>query len=319
MKRRTFSAGAAAALALPWHAARGADEFPTRPVQVIVPYAAGGADSYIRPLQPALEKRHGLKMVIESVVGAGGTVGSARVKRSAADGHTLLFCGSGALTIAPRLQGTGAPTLADFVPVLNVVTIPYIIAMKKGSPIRDARQLLAFIKAQPGALSYGSPGTGSAPHLGMEALARALGSAVTHVPFSGIATAMQSLLGGHLDAVIGAPSTVMPQVEGGAVTGIAVTSKARFPLAPALPALAEVGADVDVATHFAFHAPIGTPPAVLRKLTQALGDAASEASYRQAMEATYSQVEVLAGDALARALQDEQRRFEPVIQAIKGR
>lgn len=320
MRRRSFSAAAAAACALPWHAARGADEFPARPIQVIVPYAAGGADTYIRPLQPALEKRHGLQTVIESVVGAGGTVGSARVKRSAADGYTLLFCGSGALTIAPRLQeAAGAPTLADFVPLLNLVTIPYIIALKKGSPIRDVRQLLDFIKSKPGALSYGSPGTGSAPHLGMEALARALGSSVTHIPFSGIATAMQSLLGGHLDAVIGAPSTVMPQVEGGAVAGIAVTGKARFPLAPAIPTLAEAGVDVDVATHFAFYAPKGTPPAVVNKLTQAFSDSASEPVFRQAMEATRTQVELLAPDALARVLQDEQRRFEPVILAIKGK
>lgn len=295
-----------------------ADAFPTRPIQVIVPYAVGGADGYIRPLQPALEKQHGIQLVIESVVGAGGTVGTARVKRSAADGHCLLFCGSGALTIAPRLQQTGAPTVADFEPLVNVVTTPYVIAMKKGGPVRDARGLFDFVRANPGALSYGSPGTGSAPHLAMEALAQALGSTFVHAPFSGIATAMQSMLGGHVDAVIGAPSTVMPHVESGAVLGVAVTGKRRFALAPNLPTLAELGADVDVETHFAFYAPKGTPASVGQQLTRAITEAASTPAYTQAMTLTRSQVEVLPPEALLRALQEEQRRFEPVVRRIRA-
>lgn len=318
MKRRHFAANVAAVMAgVKWPSAQAADAFPTRPIQVIVPYAVGGADGYIRPLQPTLEKQHGIQLVIESVVGAGGTVGTARVKRSAADGHCLLFCGSGALTIAPRLQAA-APTVADFVPLVNVVTTPYIIAMKKGGPVRDARGLLDFVKANPGALSYGSPGTGSAPHLAMEALAQALGSAFVHAPFSGIATAMQSMLGGHVDAVIGAPSTVMPHVESGAVLGVAVTGKRRFALAPNLPTLAELGADVDVETHFAFYAPKGTPASVGQQLTRAITEAASTPAYRQAMVLTRSQVEVLPPEALLRALHDEERRFEPVVRRIRG-
>lgn len=318
MRRRSFTlAAAGAALPFAWRETLAADVFPARPIQVIVPYAAGGADSYIRPLQPALEKKHGVKLVIESVVGAGGTVGSAKVKRAAPDGYTLLFCGSGALTIAPRLQA-GTPVPADFVPLLNLVTIPYLIATKKGSPIRDLRSLVDFIKSRPGALSYGSPGFGSAPHLGMEALARTLGSSVTHIPFSGVATAMQSLLGGHVDALIGAPSTVMPQVEAGTVNAVVVVSKDRFPLAPDVPSLAEAGIDLDVSTHFAFYAPRGTPATVAAKLALVLADAATDPAFRQALEATRTRVDVLPADVLARVLAEESARFGPLVASVKS-
>ncbi len=318
MKRRNFAI-AAASVALPFSGREtlAADEFPVRPIQVIVPYAAGGADTYIRPLQPFLEKKYGIRLVIESVVGAGGTVGSGRVKRSAPDGYTLLFCGSGALTIAPRLQ-PAAPVAADFAPLMNLITIPYIIATKKDSPIRDLHALVDFIKSRPGALNYGSPGIGSAPHLGMEALARSLGSSVTHVPFTGIATALQALLGAHLDAVIGAPGNVMPQVEAGAINAIAVVSKSRFPLAPNVPALSDVGIDLDVSTHFAFYAPKGTPSAMTNKLTLAFSDAAADPAYRQSMDAARTRVEVLAADSLARVLAEEYARFGPLMSAIKN-
>jgi tripartite-type tricarboxylate transporter receptor subunit TctC len=317
MNRRSFSL-AAASLCLPlgWRGALAADEFPSRPIQVIVPYAAGGADTYVRPLQPVLEKRHGVRLVIESMVGAGGTVGSGRVKRSAPDGYTLLFCGSGLMSIAPRVQ-PGAPSLADFVPLLNLVTVPYIIAVKKGSPISDMHGLLDFIKKRPGALNYGSSGIGTAPHLGMEALAQNLGSSVTHIPFSGISTAMQSLLGGHIDAVIGAPSTVMPQIAAGAVIGVALVDRKRFSLAPDIPALAEAGIDIDVATHFGFYAPKGTPVPIAAKLTSVLGDAASDTGFRQAMKITSTQAEVMAADAFARVLNEEYTRFGPLVKATK--
>lgn len=319
MRRRSFLTASAAlpvaAVSRPAAAAPG--DFPSRPIQVIVPYAPGGADSYVRPLQPMLEKNHGMQLVIESVVGAGGTIGSSRVKRSAPDGHTLLFCGSGALTIAPKLQQSGAPTLADFVPVLNLVDSPYLIAVRKSMLVRNAAQFIDYVKRNPGKLNYGSPGTGSAPHLGMEAFALKLGTSMVHVPFAGVTAAMQALLGGHIDAIIGAPSTVVAQMRSGAVVGIAVTSRERFPFAPALPTLIESGANVDVVTHFGFLAPRGTGPSVVQKLAAALRDAASDPSYARAMETLQTTVNVLPADALARELASEEERFAPVIASVR--
>ncbi len=319
MKRRQFAIATASGLALPLVSnfeAFAADPYPSRPIQVIVPYAAGGADTFIRPLQPDLEKKHGIRLVIESVVGAGGTVGSAKVKRSAADGYTLLFCGSGALTVAPRIQ-PNAPVLSDFEPIVNMVTIPYFIATKAGSPITDLRSFVDFIKSKPGALNYGSPGVGSSPHLGMEAIAGNLGTTMTHVPYSGIATALQALLGGHIDAVIGAPGNIMPQVEAGAVNAIAVVSKSRFPLTPKVPAIAEAGVELDVSTHFAFYAPKGTPTAVIKKLAAAFSDAGASEDYKKGMEAKRTRVEILSAETLTKELAQEYDRFGPLISAIK--
>ncbi|MBN9407888.1 MAG: tripartite tricarboxylate transporter substrate binding protein [Burkholderiales bacterium] len=313
--RRRALLGAAAATAgtlIARPALAQGDAFPSRPVRVIVPYAAGGADSYIRPLQATLEKKHGIVLVIESVVGAGGTVGANRVKRAPADGYTLLFCGSGALTIAPKLQGDKLSP-ADFVPVMNLATIPYVVATRKTSSIRSGKDFIDYIKRNPGKLDYGSPGTGAAPHLGMEALAASLGTSVTHVPYSGIATAVQSILGGHIEAVIGAPSAVMPQVRAGQLWPIGVTSRQRVPLMPDLPTLAEAGAPVEVTTHFGFLAPQGTPAAVVEKLAAAFTDAARDPAFLASMEGMQTPVDVKPGAEFAKALVAESAAFDPVI------
>jgi tripartite-type tricarboxylate transporter receptor subunit TctC len=303
---------AAAVLACAAFDAATAQDFPSKPIRVVVPYAVGGADTYIRPLQPALEKKHGITLVIESVVGAGGTVGAAQVKRSAADGYTLLFCGSGALTIAPKLQPTGV-SLADFSPVLNLVSIPYIVAVRKDTPFSRASEFVDHIKRNPGKLSYGSPGTGSAPHLAMEAMVDRLGTRVTHVPFSGIAPAVTALVGGHIDAVIGAPSVVMPQVRAGNLVAVAVSSRERFAPTPELPTLAEAGAPVDVVTNFGFLAPKGTPKPVIDKLAAALRDAAGDPVFVSAMEKLQNRVNVLSADEFGKALAAESAAFDPVI------
>lgn len=289
-----------------------ADDFPGKPIRVIVPYLAGGADTYVRPLQPALEKNHGITLVIESVVGAGGTVGANRVKRSAPDGYTLLFSGSGALTIAPKLNGDSL-SFADFSPVLNLVTIPYILAVRKDSPIRTGREFIDYVKQNPGKLNYGSAGIGSAPHLAFEAMAINLGIKATHVPFPGIVASVQSLLGGHIDAVIGAPGNVMAQVRAGQLVALAVSSKERFALTPQLPTLSELGAPVDVATHFGFHAPQGTPAAVIAKLANAIREAARDPAFVTTMETMQTQVDLLAPDAFLKVLSAESAYFDPVI------
>lgn len=318
MNRRSFLAiGSLLPTALASADAWSADAYPSRPVQVIVPYAAGGADTYVRPLQPVLEKKHGMSFVVETVVGAGGTIGAARVKRSAPDGYTLLFCGSGALTIAPRLQESGAPTPADMTPVMNLTTIPYVIAVRNDSPIHDAAGFIEFVQRNPGKLNYGSPGTGSAPHLGMEALALRLNTSMVHVPFPGVSAAVQQLLGGHIDSIIGAPSNVLPQIRAGALRGIAVTSRTRFPFANDLPTLKELGADVDVATHFGFYGPPGLAASVVQKLAAAIRDAAGTPAYASTMAGLQTPVDLLGAAALTQALAKEQALFEPVIASMR--
>src|SRR5262245_19518289 len=128
--------------------AQDADGFPARPIRVVVPYAAGGADAYIRPLTTWLEQKHKITLVIESVTGAGGAIGATQVKRAAPDGYTLLFCGSGALTIVPSINKVDY-TLADFEPVLNLVSIPFVLAVRKEMPYKTWAEMAAYLKANP--------------------------------------------------------------------------------------------------------------------------------------------------------------------------
>ncbi|CAN5735499.1 tripartite tricarboxylate transporter substrate binding protein [soil metagenome] len=306
---------AAPLLALSAIGAHAADAYPDKPIRVVVPYAAGGADTYIRPLQPSMQREHKMNLVIDTVTGAGGTIGAAQVKRAAPDGYTLLFCGSGALTIAPVLQGSNL-SANDFVPVMNLVSIPYIVAVRKDSPLVKVGALLDYVKTNPGKLTYGTPGVGSAPHLAMEEVANKLGSQVTHVPFSGIATAVQSLLGGHIEAVVGAPSVVMPQVRAGLLVAVALTSKERFSFIPDVPTLAESGLPLDVSTHFGFYAPKGTPDPIVQSLAAAIRQGAADPEFVKAMDLLQNKIELLPGPAFAKALEAESKSFAPIIASL---
>jgi tripartite-type tricarboxylate transporter receptor subunit TctC len=291
------------------------DSFPTRPIRVIVPYAAGGSDTYIRPLTNVLENKHKITLVIESVTGAGGAIGSSQVKRSAPDGYTLLFCGTGAMTIVPKLNKVDY-TMADFEPILNLIAIPYVLAVKKDAPYKTFAEMVTHLKANPVPLTYGSPGVGSAPYLAMEAVAERLKLPITHVPYAGIAPAVVAIVGGHVDAVIGAPNNVLPQVRSGNLTALAVSSKERFKLAAEIPTFTEQGADIDVVTNFGFLAPKGTPPRIIQKLAAAIRDAASDPQYIATMEGIQNNISVLPADAFAKALVAEEAYFAPVIEKL---
>lgn len=293
-----------------------ADGFPSRPIRVVVPYAAGGADAYIRPLQNALESKHKITLVIESVVGAGGVIGATQVKRADPDGYTLLFCGTGAMTIAPKMTAA-TYTKEDFVPVINLISIPYVLAVRKDAPYKTFKDLVAYHKANPGKpLTYGSPGVGSAPFLAMEAVADNLKLPITHLPFAGIAPAVTAIVGGHVDAVIGAPNVVLPHVRDGNLVALAVSSKDRFKLAADIPTFTEQGADIDVVTNFGFLAPKGTPPAIVAKLAAAIKDAAADPAFTALMEKMQNSITILSSDEFASTMTKEANYFAPVIEKL---
>ena len=254
--------------------------------------------------------------MIESVVGAGGAIGSAQVKRAAPDGYTLLFCGTGAMTIVPKMSQTEY-TIADFVPVLNLIAIPYVLAVKKDAPYKTFRDMVAHLKATGTPLTWGSPGVGSAPYLAMEAVADSLGVKMTHVPYTGIAPAVTAIVGGHIDAVIGAPNVVLPQVRSGNLVALAMSSKERFALAPEVPTFTEQGADIDVVTNFGFLAPKGTPQAIVEKLAAAIRDAAADKAFTDTMATMQNAVTILPGEAFAKTIAAEEAYFAPVIAKLK--
>jgi tripartite-type tricarboxylate transporter receptor subunit TctC len=292
-----------------------AADYPTRPIRVVVPYAAGGADTFIRPLTSSLEKKHGINLVIETVVGAGGMIGASQVKRSAPDGYTLLFCGSGALTIAPKMAKTEY-RLDDFSPILDLVSIPYVLAIKKDAPYRTVQGMIDFARANPGKITYGTSGMGSAPHLAMEDMAARLGISITHVPFNGVSSAVTSVMGGHIDAIMGSPNNVLPQVRSGTLIAIGVSARERFELAPEIPTLKEAGADVNVTTNFGFLAPKGTPAPIIEKLAAAIRDVAAEPEFVELMKGMQNRIQILPAREFSALLEAESAYFATVIGSL---
>jgi tripartite-type tricarboxylate transporter receptor subunit TctC len=283
----------------------GAQDYPTRPIRVIVPYAAGGADQYIRPLQNRLMQELGQAVVIESVTGGGGAIGANRVRSSAPDGYTLLFAGTGALTAVPRLQNLSY-SIADFAPVTNLVAIPYVLAGRRDARFHNIAELLEQAHARPEGLTYGTPGAGSTPHLAAEAMAKAAGVKLLHVPYSGVATAVVALLAGYIDLVMGAPSNIMPLVERG-VLPLVQTGGTRINPLPDIPTLKEAGLDVEMVTRFGFFAPKGTSPAILGRLSRLILEAGADPAYAEAMHRAFNEVELLDSGQLQERLAAEDR------------
>ena len=306
-------AGAALALACAAGAqAQQPTNFPTREIKAIVPYAAGGADVYIRPLADAIKSKHNMQMIVMNQPGAGGITGANAVHRSEADGHTLLFAGTAALTSAPRFQ-KAEYDISGFEPVMHLITIPFLITVKKDAPYKTLPEFVEYARKNPGKITYGTTGVGGSPHLAMEALILAAKIQLTHVPFTGIAQAVPALLGGHVDAIIGAPSNIMPQVQSGDFIALATSSPKRFKPTPNIPALGEYGYDVDVGANFAFFAPKGTPKPVIDKLYTVLKEAASDPAYQANMTKLFNEVLILGPDDLAKRLAAEDKVFGELI------
>ncbi|WP_426959393.1 Bug family tripartite tricarboxylate transporter substrate binding protein [Muricoccus radiodurans] len=304
-RRHALAAGLAPALGLMVRPAAAQPAYPNRPIRMIVPYAAGGADSYIRPLQNRVAQELGQALVIESVTGGGGATGAQRVKSAAPDGYTVLFAGTGALTAVPRLQDLSY-SIADFSPIGGLVAISYVLATGPRTPFRTLPEMLAAARARPEGLTYGTPGVGSTPHLAAEAMAKSAGIRLLHVPYNGVATAAVALLAGDVDLVMGAPSNIMPLVAQG-VRVLAQTGPTRIAALPELTTLQEAGLNVDVVTRFGFFAPKGTPQPILDRLTRALLGAAADPAYQESMSRGFNPVDLLEPDRFRSFLEAEDR------------
>lgn len=311
VSKLTLAAGLVAAAAAISPAAAQTSDYPNKSIRVIVPYAAGGADIYIRPLTDNLEKKK-ISLIIQSQVGAGGIVGSNAVKRSEPDGYTLLFAGSGAMTSSPKFQ-KAEYTLDDFETITDIISIPFILTVQKSAPYQTLKDFIAYAKANPGKINVGTPGVGSTPHLAMEIFAQQAGFTYTHVPYTGVATAIVGLMGGHVDAVFGAPSSITPQVKSGALTALGLSAKQRFQPHPEVPTFFEQGFDVEVVSSFGFLAPKGTPKAIIEKLDAAFQEAAKDPAYVENMTKLYNGINLLGPADYRKALQAESAAFDPVI------
>lgn len=304
----------AAVAAVSWLpvAAFAASSYPAKPIRVIVPYAAGGADLYIRPLQERLQEKLGQPIVIENVGGAGGIVGSTRVATSKPDGYTVLFAGSGAIVTAPKITGA-TYTWRSFAPVANVIAIPFTLVARSGSSIKTFDDFLAQAKANPGKITYGSPGHGTSTQMATDAMAAAAGISIQEIPYQGGAPTMTAVLGGIVDTAVATPSIIMPQVNAGKLVALAVTGGERFSPSADVPTLREKGVDVAVVARYGFFMPRNTPPEIVQKFANAVEYAAKNKLYEDLMRESYNEVEFLAPADYENAVQEEDKYFTKIM------
>lgn len=264
--RRAILAGLGASA---WAAGAAAQDWPARPVTIVVPFTAGGTtDLFGRIFAQAMQEKYGKPFVIENKAGAGGTIGAASVAKSAADGYTLLVGTASTHAIAPYVyKRTGYDAETDFQPISLFATLPNLLVVAPKLPVTNFAEFIAYAKANSGKLSYGSSGVGASNHLPGEMMQNLTGAKMTHVPYRSSNDIMNALAGGHIDLAFDNMTFAWPQSQGGTVRAIAVTSKERSPTAPDVPAIAETFPNFDVATWHGLFAPAGTPKAIVDQIS----------------------------------------------------
>lgn len=272
MFRAAFKAVISALVALTATTAVQAQDYPSRPVTMVIPFAAGGPTDVLgRIVAQRLGEILGQQVVVENVGGAGGGNGSMRVANAPADGYTIVLGTVG--THAQNQTLYKRPLYnaeSDFTPVALLADVPIVLVIRKDLPVKDYKDFVAYAKANAGKMTFASAGAGSASHLACVVFNSAAGLPVTHVPYRGTGPAMQDLQGGRVDYLCDMISTAKPQIDGGAVKPIAILTKNRSPALPNLSSATEEGTQVEAYTWNAIFLPKNAPKAIVDKLNTAL-------------------------------------------------
>jgi tripartite-type tricarboxylate transporter receptor subunit TctC len=246
-----------------------AQDYPARPVTIVVPTGPGGGMEMVaRLLAPKLEQRFGKPFVIENRPGAGTNIGGAAVARSAPDGHTLLMATSSTMAINSSIyKSLPFDPIKDLMPVVLYARVPFVLVVNASSPAQTAADLIRLAKDKPGTLSFGTSGVGTASHLFAELFKSQAGIAVTHVPYKSMAQPLNDVLGGHLNYMFSDLSPALPLIRDGKLRALGVTSATRVPTANEISTLAESGVPgYEAVAWLMVVARAGTPPDILNKL-----------------------------------------------------
>lgn len=295
-----------------------AEEYPTKPVQLVIPYTAGGGtDVLARIVAEKLSASLGQRVVPENRPGAGTALAAGLVARAAPDGYTLLFG-----TMAHALNATMNPNLSfdsvnDFAFVGKVGQIALLVVTNPKLKVNDLKGLVAQMRSQPGKAQFGSAGIGTPMHLGGELLKQVTMTHAVHVPYKGESTALTDLLGGQITFMLCSLTTCAPRAQDGSLKALAVTATHRSPLAPSVPTVGEAGfPGAEVNTWFFVAAPKGTPAAVVAKLSTALNAVMADPAFKTRVQAMGVEVERhTTPEATQTLVQSEINKWRPIITA----
>jgi tripartite-type tricarboxylate transporter receptor subunit TctC len=264
-----------AALALAGAPVALAQDYPTRPVRVVIAFPPGGPTDFVgRLVTDKMSAALGQRVYIENRAGAAGTVGADNVAKADPDGYSLFLTTSGAVTIAPHIQSVPYDPLRDFAPVALVTKVTEVVVVTPKLGIKTVKELIALAKEKPGAVTFASTGIGSPPHLAQELLDVSANVKFLHVPYRGAAPALTDLLGGQVQVLAADLPVLIAQIQAGTLIPIGAAADKRDALLPDVPTLAEQGyPNTEASNWYALLAPAKTPPTVIAKLNKAVDDA----------------------------------------------
>jgi tripartite-type tricarboxylate transporter receptor subunit TctC len=276
-----------------------AQEYPSRPVRVVIPFAAGaGTDLTGRIVAQELSKRLGQQFFVENKPGAAAQLGTDLVAKSPPDGYTLLWTVTDGLSVLPAVKASVPYAVPDdFAFIGSIAQQPYTLTVHPKWPFKSVAEFVAYAKANPNKLNYGSAGVGSAPHMSMALISAKAGIQMVHIPFAGLGPATNALLAGTVDIALITPAQVKPHVDSGTLRALAVTSPKRSPVLPDVPTLQEAGLPVTAVVAYGLTAPARTPGPVLARLRQALAETTSDKAVADHFRALGIDLTPLIGDA----------------------
>lgn len=299
-----------------------ADDYPSKPIRLIVPFAPGGVtDTGARIVAERLGQRLGQQVIVDNHPGAAGNIGMQMAASSAADGYTLVVGFDGTMVINPHVYAkVPFDPIKDFAPISKIGDAVLIIVTHPSVPVKNFQELVAYSKAQPGGISYGSAGTGSTPHLAGELLKMRTGANFVHIPYKGGGQAMADLVGGSLPMLYTAVASAYPFVQRGQINAIAVSSKQRLPSLPSVPTVAESGVHgFESNSWIGILAPAKTPQAIVNKLQHEINAVANTPDVKERLASLGITASGNTPAEFGREIQDDLKMYAAIVKEAKIR
>lgn len=302
-----------AAALLPF-AAKAQDNYPSKPIRMIIPFAAGGATDVLgRDLGQAMAPALGQSFVVENMGGGAGVPALNNVSRAAPDGYTVLFCASGNITAQPLLSKNRIDILSQVTPVGMIASAAHVLVVSDKAPFKSLPELIAYAKAHPGEVNFGSAGVGGLAHLGTELLARSAGIKVTHIPYKGASAANNDLVAGQIHAIFGTMPSFMAMIEKGALHAVGITAASNSRPLKGLPLISKTVPGFSYSSWNAIFAPARTPAGAIDKLYTAMRTAAQNPSLKHRFDDQGVDVALAGPDDLQKTVVKERAVWEKVI------
>ncbi|MDX3904623.1 MAG: tripartite tricarboxylate transporter substrate binding protein [Pigmentiphaga sp.] len=315
---RKFLAPAAMLLGAMMGTAAHAEDYPSRPVRIVIPFAPGGSNDIVgRLIGEELSKRLAQPFIVDNRGGAGGTIGTELVAKSRPDGYTLLLISTPHTANSTLYKKLPYDPVKDFEPIARIGTAPLLISVYPGLPVKTLSELIAYAKANPGKLNYVSSGVGSSQHLVSELFEIRAGISMTHVPYKGAGAALADVAAGHAQVSVGTVLQALPHVKANRLRPLAVSGGQRQPVVPDVPTVEEAGlAGYDGDNWWGVLAPAGTPRPIVDKLSKAIADILADPDMRRRLEAESATVAYLAPAPFGEFLTSETAKWAELIKRL---